>query len=164
MDYMEENLFFILFIAKIQKITICYNANIKKVQMKVYVYIKKKLHITEGKGCRFNGALHGLCNDDIKCRSEGTECNTKTGNGICVCKRYHNISETGSYCEPIDTKGLLGGRCGNIGEHFYVCRETDTECVQVDEKSYECRCKEGYRTNPETYKCEKVEKRMLISE
>ena len=50
---------------------------------------KQKTSYIEGKGCIFNGELHGLCNGDIECYSTGTECNTKTGNGTCVCKRYH---------------------------------------------------------------------------
>lgn len=117
----------------------------------------------EGYGCKWRGNLHGFCNETIPCTSSHTVCSAKKGDGLCVCERFYDTINNEYNCEMIDTKGLLGGSCGTIKNKNYECTDSFTECVQISETFSECRCMKGYRTNPDTYKCEKVENGMLTS-
>jgi hypothetical protein len=58
---------------------------------------------------------------------------------------------------------MLGGECGLIKNVKYECNDPNTECVQIDKSYSQFRCMKGYRTNPDTYECEKVENRMITS-
>ena len=114
----------------------------------------------EGKGCKWMGELGGFCNQTIACTSTHTKCSTKTGDGLCVCDRFYDTINNIYNCERIDTTGMLGGKCGNTNPS---CTEPFTECIQITQSYSQCRCMKGYRTNPDTYQCEKVENGMLTS-
>ena len=58
---------------------------------------------------------------------------------------------------------MLGGQCGEIENTNYECTDAFTECVHLTKTYSECRCMKGYRTNPDTYQCEKVQNGMLTS-
>jgi hypothetical protein len=117
----------------------------------------------EGKGCQWMGTLHGLCNETIKCSSYHTKCSKKTGNGVCVCDRFYDTINDQYNCDRIDSNGMLGGQCGEIENTNYECTDAFTECVHLTKTYSECRCMKGYRTNPDTYQCEKVQNGMLTS-